>query len=849
MFQAFIQILRKEFFSFFKTGLAYFVIGGYLLLSMLTTFYLGAFFNVDNSRLFSFFYFQSDIFTLLIPALTMRLWAEENKSGTAEFLLTQPLSYGSIILGKFCAAWIFCGLLLVLSMLFWGYISSFYPLDNLNIFSAYLGCLLVSGAICAIGCAVSAFCKSPIVAYILALLCGWAIIIAKPDYIIYHLLSPENSAAELTLALNFGKHYADFISGQPGLDNLFYFVLLIVFPLAINYLILADKKRMPAFCGLIFISMAFIFLNLGGSLLFAPIKADLTEDSRFSLSKPAQKIASELKSPLYAKLYLSASLGAENTAQAQYAQYVLRMLRKFQAASNGNLKLQIINPQPYSEAAKSAEKVGIKAFTSVSGEKLYFGLEIINKAGEHLVIPYFDSNRSNLLEQEISRALATLSLEQSYKISVIAPEFQQFIQKSNFGRLLQQDYQLQELSPLIAEVPQDTKVLILLLTSPMTKGLAYAVDQYLLRGGNILLLVDNDAQIQTRRQGYPNLQMPQINALLQEAGIFLIPEQLVGSQDSAVSTMINGEMKTYPLWLTTSSKHFNLKHLVTSDLQKISFKTAGGLVTASSTEYKVTPLISLKQNTFSQKAETAKLSSLEDTSNLVHYPEQLFVLAALSEGSFNSSFSKGYYEGLQVSDKFMPFLAASIAPGRLAVISDIDILDDALWSSGTKSDASEIIPLTDNGLFMQRLVDYLAGRTDILALPRRQIDLNNITPKEILTQKIDDKYVTEYEELNKELRQKQKQLAILNQERQAPNTTNKLNIMIGIENLNRQIAELEEARKSLDYRLKTTVKHKISQIIVINTFILPALILLLLWGIVGYIKRRNQKAARSLCHV
>ena len=162
MFQAFIQILRKEFFSFFKTGLAYFVIGGYLLLSMLTTFYLGAFFNVDNSRLFSFFYFQSDIFTLLIPALTMRLWAEENKSGTAEFLLTQPLSYGSIILGKFCAAWIFCGLLLVLSMLFWGYISSFYPLDNLNIFSAYLGCLLVSGAICAIGCAVSAFCKSPI---------------------------------------------------------------------------------------------------------------------------------------------------------------------------------------------------------------------------------------------------------------------------------------------------------------------------------------------------------------------------------------------------------------------------------------------------------------------------------------------------------------------------------------------------------------------------------------------------------------------------------------------------------------------------------------------------------------
>ena len=82
MFNAFFQILRKEFFSFFQTGLAYFIIGAYLVLSMLTTFYMGSFFNLDNSRMFSFFYFQNDIFAILLPALTMRLWAEENKSGT-----------------------------------------------------------------------------------------------------------------------------------------------------------------------------------------------------------------------------------------------------------------------------------------------------------------------------------------------------------------------------------------------------------------------------------------------------------------------------------------------------------------------------------------------------------------------------------------------------------------------------------------------------------------------------------------------------------------------------------------------------------------------------------------------
>ena len=138
MFNAFFQILRKEFFSFFQTGLAYFIIGAYLVFINADDFFIwDRFFNLDNSRLFSFFYFQTDIFAILLPALTMRLWAEENKSGTVELLLTQPLGYKSIILGKFFAAWLFCLLMLVLTVPFWGYVNTFYHLDNLNIFSAY----------------------------------------------------------------------------------------------------------------------------------------------------------------------------------------------------------------------------------------------------------------------------------------------------------------------------------------------------------------------------------------------------------------------------------------------------------------------------------------------------------------------------------------------------------------------------------------------------------------------------------------------------------------------------------------------------------------------------------------
>ena len=119
-------IFNKELNSYFHTPLAYFLLGAYMFISMFATFYLGAFFDLNNTELFSFFYFQSDIFALLVPALTMKLWAEERRSGTLELLLTQPISYTSVVLGKFFSAWGFCLILLISTFPFWIFINCIY---------------------------------------------------------------------------------------------------------------------------------------------------------------------------------------------------------------------------------------------------------------------------------------------------------------------------------------------------------------------------------------------------------------------------------------------------------------------------------------------------------------------------------------------------------------------------------------------------------------------------------------------------------------------------------------------------------------------------------------------------
>ena len=110
-----LTILKKEFGSYFRTPTAYIIIGVYLVISMFSTFYSAYFFMNNNTGLISFFSYQPEVLVILIPALTMKLWADERRSGTMEFILTQPISYNSIILGKFSAAVLFGLLLLVLT--------------------------------------------------------------------------------------------------------------------------------------------------------------------------------------------------------------------------------------------------------------------------------------------------------------------------------------------------------------------------------------------------------------------------------------------------------------------------------------------------------------------------------------------------------------------------------------------------------------------------------------------------------------------------------------------------------------------------------------------------------------
>ena len=159
-------IFRRELASYFATPLAYIFIVIFLVLAGTLAFFVGSFFERGQADLQAFFTFHPWLYLVLIPALSMRLWAEERKSGTVELFLTLPISMAEAVLGKFLAAWAFAGIALALTFPFWLTVNYLGTPDNGVILASYVGSFLMAGAFLAVGACLSALTKNQVIAFV-----------------------------------------------------------------------------------------------------------------------------------------------------------------------------------------------------------------------------------------------------------------------------------------------------------------------------------------------------------------------------------------------------------------------------------------------------------------------------------------------------------------------------------------------------------------------------------------------------------------------------------------------------------------------------------------------------------
>lgn len=236
-------IFRREFVSYFTTPLAYVFIVIFLVMAGMLTFFVGNFFGRGQADLQPFFAFHPWLYLVLIPALSMRLWAEERRSGTIELFLTLPIRMTEAVVGKFLAAWCFAGVALALTFPFWLTVNFLGHPDNGVILASYIGSWLMAGALLAVGAFISAATKNQVIAFVVTAALAFVFTAAGSPAVLGALQGwAPQWLIDACAQLSFIAHFSSITRGVIDVRDVAYFVSVMIAFLFANA-ILVDLEK------------------------------------------------------------------------------------------------------------------------------------------------------------------------------------------------------------------------------------------------------------------------------------------------------------------------------------------------------------------------------------------------------------------------------------------------------------------------------------------------------------------------------------------------------------------------------------------------------------------------------
>ncbi len=237
-------IFKRELLGYFETPVAYVFIVIFLLLTGMFTFYLGNFYETSQANLEPFFIWQPWIYLFLIPAISMRLWAEERKTGTIELLMTLPITTTEAVLGKYLAAWCFAIIAIFLTFPIWITVNYLGNPDNGSIFAGYVACIFVAGGYLAIGSCISALTRNQVVSFVISVTICFIFNLSGLPAIInfFSTLGFSQTMLDIISSFSFLTNFINIIRGVISFGNIIYFISIISLWLAINILAVEAKR-------------------------------------------------------------------------------------------------------------------------------------------------------------------------------------------------------------------------------------------------------------------------------------------------------------------------------------------------------------------------------------------------------------------------------------------------------------------------------------------------------------------------------------------------------------------------------------------------------------------------------
>ena len=522
-------------------------------------------------------------------------------------------------------------------------------------------------------------------------------------------------------------------------------------------------RRTLSMLGIPLALIAFLAFNVFAGIALRGPRLDITENRQFTLSAGTREMLDGIEEPVRLRFYASSSLRETNPYLWTYAQQARDTLESFASASGGKIDLQIIDPQPFSQEEDRAVGAGLQPIQGPDQTVAFLGVAGSNTTDDTDAIPVLSPDRERFLEYDLTRLVYNLSRPDKPTLGIITGlplegTEQNGQQPYQILTQLRQFYNVKMLTGEEYTIDPSIDVLMLVQPDDLPEQNLYAIDQFVMRGGHVLALVDpfsESAQAATQVAGDFSAK---IDGLLRSWGVELVKDRIVGDPDAARQVSLpqeGGRQQVLPYlpWLSLTPANVDQSEPAVADLDVVNLMSAGALRPIADATTTFQPLL-----------QTGPNAALLDAAPIRAYPDPVAILRTFQPGGqrltlaarITGSAPSAYTAPPLSSDPAAPdpkaYLAQSAQPLNVVVIADSDLLEDQAWLAPPAAPgAPGVTPVAANADLVLNLLDTLAGSDILLSLRGRDIALHPFTRIVALQRTADATYRVKEEELNRDL--------------------------------------------------------------------------------------------------
>jgi ABC-type uncharacterized transport system involved in gliding motility auxiliary subunit len=539
--------------------------------------------------------------------------------------------------------------------------------------------------------------------------------------------------------------------------------------------------------GLLALAVLFLGVVMVSNVGLRGVRLDLTQNRLYTLSPGTKQVLAELKEPVNLYFYFSREDAAKQAPLLMpYATRVREFLEEITARAGGKINLRVIDPQPFSDEEDRAAELGLQSLQSGQGEPLYFGLAGTNSTDGRSAIPTFQVDREEFLEYDVAKLVHELGTPKKPVVGLMSsiglqgqfnPATGQMGEQWPVLTQLEQLFTVRTLASDVDQIDKDVDVLMIVHPKQLASKTLYAIDQFVMHGGRLLLFIDPNAGADTSGQD-PQNPMAAATAdhssdlapLLASWGVDYDRTKVIGDLERGLE--VRSSMQSPPMRhvgiLGLHHGDMDPKDVITSSLDVINLATVGSLAARAGAKTTFEPL--LLSSTSAAPIPAQRFNGLTDPASLLDgfRPTGVrYVIAARVTGPVTSAFPQGApADPKPATGPPRAHLASSSSPVNIVIVADTDLMMDYLWVQTREMLGQRVAQaFANNGDFIANILDNLGGSSALISIRGRATFSRPFERLDAMRRQADERLRSKALELQTELQQTEVKLTDLQSKR------------------------------------------------------------------------------------